>query len=142
MPGSGRTPDRTLAAQLHRYHSNLARLLDPDQLLGELEKLCASCKGEGLDDEAIRTILSGARLIVTRSKKLLPTSAVLNDFTPLNVIVTEEGIGISDYAHMMSKGNSFQDVAQFMASVGSAQKYPFCNRNTPSSAGSCCKRMA
>jgi hypothetical protein len=116
----------------HRSTATSPESFDPDQLLSELEKLCASCKGEGLDDEAIRTILSGARLILTRSKKLLPTSAVLNDFTPLNVIVTEEGIGISDYAHMMSKGNSFQDVAQFMASVEALEKYPFCNRNITS----------
>jgi hypothetical protein len=116
----------------HRSTADAPQPFDPDQLLGELEKLCASCKGEGLDDEAIGTILTGTRAILGRSKKMLPSSAVLNDFTPLNVIVTEEGIGISDYAHMTAIGNSFQDVAQFMASVEALEKYPFCNRNITS----------
>ena len=116
----------------HRSTATLPQPFDPNQLLGELEKLCTSCKGEGLDDEAIGTILTGTRAILGRSKKMLPASAVLNEFTPLNVIVTEEGIGISDYARMTPQGNSFQDVAQFMASVEALEKYPFCNRNITS----------
>ncbi|HLH07791.1 MAG TPA: hypothetical protein VKW78_11180 [Terriglobales bacterium] len=116
----------------HRCTASLPQPFDANQLLLELEKLCVNCKGEGLDDEAIRTILSGARAILLRSKKLLPSSAVLNEFTPLNVIVTEEGIGISDYARMMPSGSSFQDVAQFMASVEALEKYPFCNRTITS----------
>jgi len=116
----------------HRSTASMPEGFEPNELLNELEKLCANCKGEGLDDEAIEVILSGARAILMRSRKMLPTSAVLNDFTPLNVIVTDEGIGISDYARMTAKGNSFQDVAQFMASVEALEKYPFCNRNITS----------
>ena len=116
----------------HLSTASDAQSFDGNNLLDELEKLCVDCKGEGLDDEAIQTILSGARAILSQSKKLLPSSAVLNDFTPLSVIVTEEGIGISDYARMTPQGSSFQDVAQFMASVEALEKYPFCNRNITS----------
>ncbi len=97
-------------------------------LMKELEKLCENCKGSGLDDQAIRTILSGAKSIVTRSNKTLPSSAVLNDFTPLNVVIGD-GVGICDYAKMTPNGSSFNDVAQFMACVEALEKYPFCNRN-------------
>ncbi len=100
-------------------------------LMKELEKLCENCKGSGLDDMAVRTIMSGAKSIVARGNKTLPASAVLNDFTPLNVVIGD-GVGICDYAKMTDKGSSFNDVAQFMACVEALEKYPFCNRNITS----------
>ena len=42
--------------------------------------------------------------------------------------VSENGIGITDYAKMSRRGASFHDVAVFMASVEALEKYPFCNR--------------
>ena len=113
----------------HRATADMPLPFDPDQTLAELEKLCVSCKGEGLDDAAIRVILSGARSILSRNHKHLPCSAVLNDFSPLNVIVADSGIGICDYARMVTRGTSFHDVAQFLASVEALEKYPFCNRS-------------
>ncbi len=101
---------------------------DGSSLMKELEKLCENCKGSGLDDQAIRVILSGARGILNRSSKTVPSSAVLNDFTPLNVVVGD-GVGICDYAKMSQRDCSFNDVAQFMACVEALEKYPFCNRN-------------
>ncbi len=116
---------------LHSFHRATADMpgpFDAEALLQELEKLCQSCRGEGLDDAAIRIILSGTRSILARPRKNLPCSAVLNDFTPLNVIVGEQGIGICDYARMNPHGSSFFDVAQFLAAVEALEKYPFCNR--------------
>ncbi|MFB3916702.1 MAG: hypothetical protein ACE14M_08235 [Terriglobales bacterium] len=112
----------------HRVTADMPEPFDPGALIEELEKLCASCRGEGLDDQAIATILAGTKSILGRSRKTLPCSAVLNDFTPLNVIVGEPGIGISDYARMSPRGTSFHDVAQFLAAVEALEKYPFCNR--------------
>jgi Ser/Thr protein kinase RdoA (MazF antagonist) len=94
-----------------------------------MEKLCRSCKDEGLDDNSVRLILDGARNALARSRKSLPSSAVLSDFTPLNVIVTENGVGFCDFAHMKRRGNSFEDLATFLASVEALEKYPFCNRS-------------
>ena len=113
----------------HRATSDGMQAFDTSALLHDLEKLCDNCRGEGLDDNAVRTITSGARGILARSKKQIPISAILNDFTPLNVIVCENGVGISDYARMQRNGSSFQDVALFMASVEALEKYPFCDRN-------------
>jgi hypothetical protein len=116
---------------LRNFHKSTADMplpFQPDGLMKDLEKLCENCKGSGLDDQAIRVILSGARTILGRSKKNLPCSAVLNDFTPLNVTIGDQGIGISDYGKMTLRGNSFSDVAQFVASVEALEKYPFCNR--------------
>ena len=112
----------------HRATADMPDAFQPDALLTDLEKLCENCKGEGLDDTAVRTILNGSRTILIRTKKALPCSAVLNDFSPLNVIVGEQGIGIADYARMSLRGNSFHDVAHFLASVEALEKYPFCNR--------------
>ena len=112
----------------HKVTSDMPEPFDPDALLLELESLCVNCRGEGLDDAAIRTILTGAGHLLSRAKKTLPSSAVLNDFTPLNVTVSENGIGVSDYAKMTRRGSSSHDVAVFMASVEALEKYPFCNR--------------
>lgn len=112
----------------HRATSDMPAPFDPTGLLDDLEKLCHNCRGEGLDDGAVQTILSGARNVLARTKKALPCSAVLNDFTPLNVIVGEQGIGICDYARMAQRGTSFHDLATFLAAVEALEKYPFCNR--------------
>lgn len=136
LPGFDDTGGLALAAQrtgdwLRSFHKATAEMPAPfsaDALLHDLEKLCTHCRSEGLEDGDVRTIMSGARSVLNRSKKNLPCSAVLNDFTPLNVIVGEEGIGMCDYAHMVRRGNSFIDVAMFLAAIEALEKYPFCNR--------------
>jgi len=112
----------------HRATAAIPTPFHPEGLLRELKTLCLSCKGEGLDDQAIRLILSGASSNLARGRKNLPCSAVLNDFTPLNVVVGDQGIGICDYARLNQRGNSFDDIAQFLAAVEALEKYPFCNR--------------
>jgi hypothetical protein len=102
--------------------------LDGDALQLELEKLCHNCKGEGLDDASIRKILSGTQSILERARKPLTNSAVLNDFTPLNVVVLEQGVGFSDFARVEESGSTYLDPATFLASVEALEKYPFCNR--------------
>ncbi len=116
----------------HRATSDMPAPFDADGIVQELEKVCESCRGSGLDDVAVRSIVSGARAQLAKAKKPLHCSAVLNDFTPLNVIVAEDGIGICDYARMSPRGTSFQDVAMFLASVEALEKYPFCNRSITS----------
>lgn len=112
----------------HRATADAAEMFDASALLFELEKVCQTCRSAGLDNAAIASIMDGARSALGRAKKALPTSAVLNDFTPLNVIVGEQGIGISDFARMGLRGTSFKDVALFLAAVEALEKYPFCNR--------------
>lgn len=114
--------------KLHKATADMPSPFDGGTLLLDLEKLCASCRSSGLDDSSVRVILSGTRSILSRSKRALPSSAVLNDFSPLNVIVGERGVGFADFAKMSQRGNSFLDVAQFLASVEALEKYPFCNR--------------
>ena len=116
----------------HKASADLPEPFDTNNVLASLEKLCESCRREGLDETSIRVILGGARNVLARSKKTLPSSAMLGDFTPLNVIVTEDSIGFCDFARMKRRGNSFEDVAMFLASVEALEKYPFCNRNITS----------
>ena len=116
---------------LRRFHKATADMPEPFDaaaLLADLEKLCTSCKGEGLDDLSIKNILSGTKAILARCRKTLPSSAVLNDFTPLNAIVGESGVGFCEFGKMILRGCSFHDVAQFLASVEALEKYPFCDR--------------
>lgn len=116
----------------HKSCADMPEPFDGTNLLTSLEKLCESCRHEGLDETSIRVILGGARSVVARTKKALPSSAVLSDFTPLNVIVTDDGVGFCDFAKMRRRANSFEDVAMFLASVEALEKYPFCNRNITS----------
>ncbi|MGE0407454.1 MAG: hypothetical protein AB7O65_14255, partial [Candidatus Korobacteraceae bacterium] len=127
---------RTAAAQagawLRSFHRATAAgsvPFDGTEVLSDTERLCESCRGEGLDDQAIRTIISGARAILTRGRRTTQSSAVLNDFTPLNVILCETGMGFTDYSHMTMNGSSLHDVAMFLGAVEALEKYPFCNRS-------------
>jgi hypothetical protein len=102
---------------------------DGPAVQNELERLCTNCKGEGLDDQSINIILTGTAAILAKAKRTLPASTVLNDFTPLNVLVSEQGIGIAEYAKLERKRYSYVDVAYFMACVEALEKYPFCDRD-------------
>jgi hypothetical protein len=116
----------------HKASSDLPETFDGDGLMTDLEKLCQSCRDEGLDETSIRVILAGARNVLSRTRKTVPSSAVLSDFAPLNIVVTEDGIGFCDFARMQVRGNSYEDVATFLASVEALEKYPFCNRSITS----------
>lgn len=113
----------------HKATSDMPEKFDAQKLITELEAVCTSCRGAGLDDGAVRTVLHGAKHSLSRAKKTLPVSAVINDFTPLNVVVGERGIGIADYSRMAICGSSLNDVASFVAAVEALEKYPFCNRS-------------
>ena len=113
----------------HKASADAPEPFDSGALIASLEKLCKSCQNEGLDGEAVRLIMSGAHTALARNRKSLPSSAVLCDFTPLNVVVTENGVGFCDFARMKRRGNSFEDLATFLASVEALEKYPFCNRS-------------
>jgi hypothetical protein len=129
--GTLKAAARKTGEWLRSFHKATADMPVPfegEALIKELEQVCTRCKGEGLDDHAIEGIIGGARHALAKAKKTVPSSAVLNDFTPLNVVVAEQGIGICDYAKMIGRGTSFQDVAMFLASVEALEKYPFCNR--------------
>lgn len=116
---------------LRKFHKATADMPAPfegAQLIADLEKLCANCKGAGLDEASVRTIIDGARAILLKSKKTIPSSAVINDFCPLNVVLGEQGVGFCEFARMTPRGASYNDVALFLASVEALEKYPFCNR--------------
>jgi hypothetical protein len=83
----------------HKATSDMPEPFDAPAILSSLEKLCENCRHEGLDETSIRVILNGARNVLARARKSVPSSAVLNDFTPLNVIVTDDGIGFCDASH-------------------------------------------
>jgi hypothetical protein len=102
--------------------------LDVAALQTELENLCESCRGQGLDDISIAKILSGARAILDRAKKPLTNSAALHEFTPLNVVLQENGVGYSEFAHLEEDGSMYTDPGTFLACVEALEKYPFCNR--------------
>jgi hypothetical protein len=136
LPGFSDNGSIGLAAQragewlraFHRATADMPQPFDGAALMAGLEKLCRNCRDEGLDEASIRVILGGAKTVLARSKKTLPSSAVLNDFNPLNIMVTETGVGFCEFARMRRRDNSFEDVATFLASVEALEKYPFCNR--------------
>lgn len=112
----------------HKATSEMPEPFDGTTLMTGLEKLCQNCMEEGLDKESVDVILNGARNVLARGRKTLPSAAVLGDFTPLNLVVTDQGVGFCDFARMRRRGVAFEDLAQFLASVEALEKYPFCNR--------------
>ena len=120
---------------LHNFHKSTAQrtvAIDAARQISELESLCVSCKSEGLEDRDIQMILTGAKHMLAKVKKSVSVSAVLNDFTPLNVSVTDEGVAMCDFEKMSKSGLALEDVAHFMACIEALEKYPFCNREITS----------
>ena len=116
----------------HRATVAAPALIDQRRLLSDLEKLCARAKKDGLPEESTQAILGKARRTLSKHQKPVPSSAVLNDFVPLNVLVAEEGVGFCDFANLKPAGISLWDVARFVAAVEALEKYPFCNRSLTS----------
>ncbi len=114
--------------QFHKATSAPPIVLDTSGVLAEMEKLCAKARKDGLPAESIQAILNNASTTLNRHKKPLRSSAVLNDFVPLNVLVTENGTGFGEFANLQRRGNSLADAAIFLAAVEALEKYPFCDR--------------
>ena len=98
-------------------------------LLGEMEKLCARAQKDGLPADSTGAILSTASNAFSKHKRPLHSSARLQDFVPLNVLVAEDGIGYCEFASLSRQGLSLLDAANFLATVEALEKYPFCNRD-------------
>lgn len=136
LPGYAENGTLNLAATMtghwlrnfHKATVDGTEPFDGAKLLAQLEVLCKECRSEGLDDDAIRTILSGAKKSLSSNRKSLPASAVLRNFTPLNVSVGDKGVSVCDFADMKRQGSSLEDAAHFLACIESLEKYPFCNR--------------
>jgi hypothetical protein len=136
LPGYAENGTITLASTmtghwLRNFHKATASgtiSFDSGKLLAELETLCKACKSDGLDDNAIRTILAGSRKALSSNRKSLPAAAVLVDFTPLNVSVGDQGVSVCDFAKMKKHGSALDDAAHFLACIEALEKYPFCNR--------------
>ncbi len=103
--------------------------LDSSGILADMEKLCTRARKDGLPTESTQAILNNASTALSRHKKPLRSSALLNEFVPLNVLVSESGIGFCEFANLQRQGNSLGDVAIFLAAVEALEKYPFCDRS-------------
>ena len=93
-----------------------------------MEQLCRRAEKNGLPAASTEAILENARSTLGKQDRPLPSSAVLNDFVPLNVLVTESGVGFCEFANLTQNGNSLYDAAVFLAAVEALEKYPFCDR--------------
>ncbi|GAC1648256.1 MAG: hypothetical protein NVS9B15_06920 [Acidobacteriaceae bacterium] len=121
---------------LHDFHRSLSGgtvPLDTTKIMSDLETVCASCKVEGLEDNDLRVILTGAKQSLGRGKKTVMSSAALNCFSPLNIAMTEDSIYFCDFSKLTPNTMAFVDVAYFVASVEAREKYPVCNREITSS---------
>ena len=104
--------------RFHRASAGMSIPLDTAGVLTELEKLCLRAKKDGLPPESIEVILNRARAALSKQKRPLRSSAVLQEFIPLNVLVAEDGIGFCEFAAFSEPGHSLHDAAMFLAAVG------------------------
>jgi hypothetical protein len=112
---------------LQRITARPPKPLDCEKLQRDVERLCLSCRAEGLDDASIGKILSGTCAILERARDPRTNTAVLHEFAPLNVVVLDHGIGYCEFARFDEDGSPYTDPATFLAWVEALEKYPFCN---------------
>ncbi len=115
--------------KFHKLTSAIPTALDTGGILADMEKLCIKAQKDGLPAESTDSILSNASATLKQQKTPVRSSAVLHDFVPLNILIGESGIGLTDFANLQHQGNSLQDVAMFLAAVEALEKYPFCDRS-------------
>lgn len=140
LPGDGNHHLLEIAARqagewlqlFHKATATMPATLDVDAIMAEFEKLCSKARKDGLPEDSTDAILANAKGALSRYKKPLRSSAVLQDFIPLNVLVAEHGIGFCEFANLRQQGPSLQDAAMFLAAIEVLEKYPFCNREITS----------
>lgn len=115
--------------QFHKATAGMPTALDGSSILGEMESLCTKAQIDGLPPESVEVILSRTRTALERQKRPLRSSAVVNCFIPLNVLIAEASVGFCEFASLSEQGHSLLDAAMFLAAVEALEKYPFCNRN-------------
>ncbi len=115
--------------QFHKATAGMPAPMDVDGVMTEFEKLCDKARKDGLPAESTDAILANAKSVLSRYKKPLRSSALLQDFIPLNVLVAESGVGFCEFANLSEQGPSLYDAAMFLAAVEVLEKYPFCNRD-------------
>ena len=93
-----------------------------------MEQLCRRAEKSALPAASTEAILENARRTLGQQNRTLPSSAVLNDFVPLNILAAESGVGFCEFANLTQNGNSLHDAAVFLAAVEALEKYPFCDR--------------
>jgi|SRR5579863_847803 len=118
--------------QFHKATAGMPLPMEGNTVLDEIEKLCLKAEKDGLPPDCTRAILENAHGALGRQKKPLRSSAVLQEFVPLNVLVMDNGIGFCEFANLSQQGYSLSDAATFLAAVEALEKYPFCNRNLTS----------
>lgn len=118
--------------QFHKATAGMPAAVDAEAVMAEFEKLCAKARKEGLSADSTDAILANAKGVLSRHKKPLRSSALLQEFIPLNVLVAEQGIGFCEFANLNHQGTSLNDAAMFLAAVEALEKYPFCNRDITS----------
>lgn len=115
--------------QFHKATAAVAAPLESNGLLAEMEKLCAKAQKDGVSTASTDAILITAKSAFLKQRRPLRCSARLQDFVPLNVLVSEDGIGYCEFASLARQGHSLMDAATFLATVEVLEKYPFCNRD-------------
>lgn len=123
---------RRTGAWLRRFHdatATTARPVDGKAILADIEKLCIKAQKDGLAKDSVQSILEYVGSSLAKVKKPLSSSAVLNEFVPLNVMISDHGVGFCEFAAFSQQGTSLQDVAIFLAAVEALEKYPFCDRS-------------
>lgn len=118
--------------RLHDATAGEPQPLDGKSLIADIEKLCVKAQKDGLAKDSVESILEYVRASLAKVKKPLPSSAVLNEFVPLNVMISDEGVGFCEFASFSPQGSSLHDAATFLAAVEALEKYPFCDRSLTS----------
>lgn len=114
--------------QFHKATSELPVAFDGKGLVSDLESLCLKAKKDGLPGDSTQAILDHAKATIGKLKKPVASSALLNEFVPLNVVVAEGGVGFCEFASLSQRGASLYDAAVFLGAVEALEKYPFCDR--------------
>jgi len=120
---------------LRRFHNAAAsdpEPIDGKALFREIEQFCTKGQQDGLAKDSTQSILEYAAASLADITVVLPSSAVLNEFVPLNVMISEQGVGFSEVAGLTARGHSLHDIATFLAATELLEKYPFCNRRLTS----------
>jgi hypothetical protein len=118
--------------QFHKATAGIPTAVDVDAIMAEFAKLCAKARKDGLPEDSTDAIMANAKSVLSRHKRPLRSSAVLQEFVPLSVLIAEDGVGFCEFANLNQQGHSLQDAAMFLAAVEALEKYPFCNRNMTS----------
>ena len=115
--------------QMHQETRKEAVRFNTDSFLESLDSRLDRCRKLGIAEPVVSGLLGWVEQVAAQMDGCaLPAAARQGDFTPQNILVERNQLGIVDFENFASQNPIYEDVATFMAYIVALSTFPYYSR--------------